>query len=119
EAQGEISSAGERALRDQLAALQEISELLTLGSKPAVAGVKGWAVGAGFSWVLNCDFVVWGALTTGVFPELGFGAFVTGGASWLLPRIIGPTRANQILYLGDRVRSDEALACGLASSVAA
>ena len=48
-AQAEICSGGEPALRAQLDALQHISELLTLGDKPTVAAVRGWAVGAGFS----------------------------------------------------------------------
>lgn len=119
EAQARICAQGEAALRSQLASLQRISELLTLGGKPTVVAVRGWAVGAGFSWAVNCDFAVWGASAKGFLPELGFGTFVTGGVTWLLPEIAGRQFAYDVLFLGRRLTADEALAHGVAASIAA
>jgi enoyl-CoA hydratase/carnithine racemase len=116
-AQADICAGGEGALRRQLVPLQHISELLTLGDKPTVAAVRGWAVGAGFSWVLNCDFALWSEGAGGFFPEVSFGTFVTGGATWLLPQIAGRQVAHELLLLGRRVRAPEALTCGLALHV--
>jgi enoyl-CoA hydratase/carnithine racemase len=116
-AQTEICARGEAAVREQLVLLQRISEHLTLGSKPTVAAVRGWAVGAGFSWALNCDLSIWSEQAGGFLPEVAFGAFVSGGATLLLPQTIGRQRANQMLYRGLRVRAPQALDWGLASSV--
>ncbi len=117
-AQAEICAGGELALRQQLTALQHISELLTLADKPTVAAVRGWAVGAGFSWVLNCDCALWSQGAGGFFPEVSLGTFVTGGATWLLPQIAGRQIAREMLLRGRRIWATEALACGLALRVA-
>lgn len=103
--QSQICERGEEALREQLRHLQAISEMLTLGDKIAVAEVRGWAIGAGFSWSLNCDFRIWSEGTRACFPEVGFGSFVTGGATCLLPRLIGPAPAADLLFLGTRVEA--------------
>ena len=117
EAQTAISNQGEQALRDQLRKLQSISELLVLGTKPSLAAVQGWAVGAGFSWAINCDFQLWATGACGFFPEVGYGSFVTGGATHLLPRLVGPAYANQLLFQALRVTSGAALEHGLAHGV--
>ncbi len=101
-------------MRQQLTSLQHISELLTLGDKPTVVAVRGWAVGAGFSWVLNCDFALWSKSAGGFFPEVSFGTFVTGGVTWVLPQIAGRQIACDLLLRGTRIRAPEALAYGLA-----
>ena len=116
-AQAAICAGGEPALRQQLTALQHVSELLTLADKPTVAAVRGWAVGAGFSWVLNCDCALWSQGAGAFFPEVSFGTFVTGGATWLLPQIAGRQIAHEMLLRGTRMRAPEALACGLALRV--
>lgn len=115
-AQAAICEAGEASLRAQLTRLQSISELLTLGEKLCVAEVRGWAIGAGFSWALNCDFRAWGVQARAFFPEVSFGAFVTGGASCLLPRLAG-SQAAELLFLGTKLNAARASVLGLAHSV--
>ena len=116
-AQSEICLAGEAALREQLLHLQNISTMLTLGDKITVAEVRGWAIGAGFSWVLNCDFRVWGGAARAFFPEVGFGTFVTGGASFLLPHLAGVQAAADMLFLSTRLHPYEARAAGLVHAI--
>lgn len=115
--QADICGAGEAALRAQLASLQAISARLLFGPKPSVAAVRGWAIGAGFSWALNCDFPVWGDSATGFLPEVGLGTHVTGGASVLLPLLAGQRTARAMLFRGHRLGGEEALAAGIASMV--
>lgn len=117
--QAGICDAGEAALRSQLAALQAISAHLLFGPKPSVAAVRGWAIGAGFSWVLNCDFSIWAENAIGFLPEVGLGTHTTGGASALLPLIAGHRTARAMLLRGHRLGADEALATGVASMVVA
>ena len=115
--QAKICEAGEASLQKQLRHLQNISTLLTLGDKITVVEVRGWAVGAGFSWVLNCDFRVWSAEARAYFPEVGFGTFVTGGATFLLPRLIGQQAAVDLLFLGAKLDPSHARAACLIHSV--
>lgn len=117
DAQAEILAEGEAALRAQLASLQQISDLLTLGDKPTVVAAKGWAMGAGLSWVLNCDFAIWGVSAKGGLPEVGLGTFVTGGATWLLPQIAGRQFARDMLFFGRRIDAEDAAAHGMATKV--
>lgn len=117
EAQSEICDAGERALARQLDVLQRISERLVLGSKPSIVAVHGWAVGAAFSWVANCDLAIWSDGAIAFLPELGFGTFFTGGVTWLLPRLVGPRAAADIMLRGRRIAAPEALTLGLANDV--
>ena len=55
-----------RALVD---AIQRATHAITLGPKPVVGAINGWAVGGGFEWAINCDFPIWGASARGFFPE--------------------------------------------------
>lgn len=112
-AQSGICGAGEAALREQLLHLQNISKMLILGEKIAIAEVRGWAIGAGFSWLLNCDFRLWGSAAQAFFPEIGLGTFVTGGATFLLPRLIGAQAAADLLLLGTRLHPADPRAVGL------
>jgi 2-(1,2-epoxy-1,2-dihydrophenyl)acetyl-CoA isomerase len=80
---------------------------------PVVCSVRGFAVGLGCNLALAADFTV--AATDAVFWE----AFATrgfspdSGATWLLPRLIGLTRAKQMLLLGDKVSATDAADWGL------
>jgi len=94
--------------------LQQVTRHIVLGRVPVVAAVHGWAVGGGFEWVLDCDLVVVGESAKGFFPEMGLGLFVTGGVTALLPRIVGLSRARQLLMLGERIDSAQMLDWGIA-----
>ena len=94
--------------------LQQVTRHIMLGRVPVVAAVHGWAVGGGFEWVLDCDLVVVGESAKGFFPEMGLGLFVTGGVTALLPRIVGLSRARQLLMLGERIDSEQMLEWGIA-----
>lgn len=86
---------------------------------PIVAAVRGPAAGIGASLALACDFVV--ASETGYFLEAfaNIGLVPDGGASWMLPRLIGKARAMEMALLGERVPADKALAWGLIYKVVA
>ncbi len=88
--------------------------------RPVVAAVNGTAVGAGAVMALACDFRVASATAKFgfIFPRVGLcGADM--GAAYLLPRVVGLARANELLFLGDVVGAEEALRIGLVSRVVA
>ena len=102
------------ATRAYVEQLQQVTRHIMLGRVPVVAAVHGWAVGGGFEWVLDCDLVVVGESAKGFFPEMSLGLFVTGGVTALLPRIVGLSRARQLLMLGERIDSAQMLEWGIA-----
>jgi len=85
--------------------------------KPVVAAVNGVAAGAGMSIALACDLRI-------AADTAGFNTAFTGialscdtGSSWTLPRLVGPSRAADLLLLPRTVKADEALEIGLVNRV--
>jgi enoyl-CoA hydratase/carnithine racemase len=103
--------------RDFIDRIHATCRRIVMGSKPVVAAVRGWAAGGGLEWTLNADLVVMGEGTRCFFPEISLGFMVGGGASQILPRLVGPHRARAIILLGERFTAAEALAMGLAHKV--
>ena len=85
--------------------------------KPVVAAVNGVAVGAGFDLALACDFRIGAASSRygSVYINIGFSP--DAGASFLLPRIVGVTRAKELIYTGRIIDAAEAAEIGAISSV--
>jgi 2-(1,2-epoxy-1,2-dihydrophenyl)acetyl-CoA isomerase len=94
-------------------AAHRVIELLHGIHLPVVCSVRGFAVGLGCNLALTADFTV--AADDAVFwePFAARGFSPDSGASWLLPRLIGLTRAKQMLLLGDKVSGTDAAAWGL------
>ncbi|MFZ2176544.1 MAG: enoyl-CoA hydratase-related protein [Rhodococcus sp. (in: high G+C Gram-positive bacteria)] len=82
---------------------------------PVVAGVHGWAAGAGMSLVCLADIAIGGPSTKlrPAYPSIGFTP--DGGMSWTLPRIVGIVRAREILLTDAVLSGDEAVRLGILS----
>ena len=85
--------------------------------KPVVAAVKGWALGGGFELALAADIRIAGTSTRIGFPEVTRGWVGGGGASQLLPRVIGLGQAMRLLLTGEQVAAEEALRLRLVEKV--
>ncbi len=92
---------------------------LKLFAKPTVAAVNGPAAGAGFEIALACDFRIASAKALFHQSWIHLGLISPLGGMYLLPRLVGLTRANEILMLGRRVKGDEAAAMGLVNETVA
>jgi 2-(1,2-epoxy-1,2-dihydrophenyl)acetyl-CoA isomerase len=90
-----------------------VIELIQGIQLPVVCSVRGYAVGLGCNLALAADFTV--AATDAVFwePFAARGFSPDSGATWLLPRLVGLTRAKQMLLLGDKVGAAQAADWGL------
>lgn len=97
--------------------LQDVTREILGCRLPVIAAVHGWAVGGGFEWVLNCDLVVVGEGTRAFLPEMGLGLFVTGGITAILPRLVGPMRARELLLLGEHIDAVRLQEWGIANWV--
>lgn len=93
---------------------------LTKCPKPVIGAVDGYAVGMGAEFASQCDVRIvsnrarfaWNFAHRGLVPD-------TGAGSWLLPRLIGPSRALRLLYSGAFLEAEEAKAIGFAAEVVA
>ncbi len=86
--------------------------------RPVIAAVNGVAVGAGAVVALACDLRVAAksARFGFIFPKVGLSG-ADMGAAYLLPRVVGLSRANELLFDGDLISADEAFRIGLANRV--
>ncbi len=88
--------------------------------QPVIAAVHGPAVGGGLGLVLASDMRV--ADPTVRFNAAFIKIALSGGddgASWMLPRVVGPAMAAEIIYTGRFVEAEEALRIGLVSRLSA
>jgi enoyl-CoA hydratase/carnithine racemase len=99
--------------RAYIARIQDVTRAIVLGDTPVIGAIRGWAVGGGLEWVVNCDFAIAAEGTRFFFPEIGLGVFVTGGVTALLPRLVGLQRARELILLGERFDAAQARAWGL------
>lgn len=102
---------------DDLSWIGRQALLIRGATKPVIAAVNGVAVGAGLSLALNCDVRLMAAgarLSTGYARR---GLSPDGGMSWQLPRLIGMSRATELILSGRDVLAEEALAIGLVAAV--
>jgi enoyl-CoA hydratase/carnithine racemase len=91
---------------------------MRLCAKPIIAGVNGIAAGAGAVIALASDFRIASeqASLAFLFTKVGLSG-ADMGAAYLLPRVVGLARATEILMLGERIESRDALRLGLFTRV--
>ncbi|MFG3102773.1 enoyl-CoA hydratase/isomerase family protein [Streptomyces sp. NPDC048182] len=85
--------------------------------KPVVAAVTGYALGGGCELALCADFRIAGENAKLGQPEILLGLIPGAGGTQRLSRLIGPSRAKDLIFTGRQVRADEALALGLVDRV--
>jgi enoyl-CoA hydratase/carnithine racemase len=104
----------EAEARDLVEAIQKATQAIVFGAKPVVGAIRGWAVGGGFEWAINCDFPIWAQGAKGFFPEVSLNIFVTGGVTALLPALVGLNKAREMLFLGRQYEAAELALMGVA-----
>lgn len=87
--------------------------VLRKSPKPTVAAVNGVAAGVGVSLALACDLCVAAESAYFLLAFRRIGLVPDGGATWLLPRLVGKARAMELMLLGEKLPATTALEWGL------
>lgn len=87
--------------------------------KPLIAAVDGLAVGVGVTMLFHCDLVYATPAATFSTPFLDLGLVPEAASSLLAPRLMGHSRAFELLVLGERFSADRAMQAGLVNGVVA
>jgi enoyl-CoA hydratase len=103
----------------KLAAENEVMHRLEELPQPVIAAIEGAALGAGCELAVACDLRVLAHTARIGLPEAHLGVIPGSGGLFRLPRLVGPGRAREMVYLGQVVDAEEALRIGLANRVAA
>jgi enoyl-CoA hydratase len=86
---------------------------------PTIAALNGVAFGGGLELAVCCDLLVAGADVRVALPEIKLGVFPGSGGTVRVPRRIGETRAKELMFTGEPIGTDTALAWGLVNRVVA
>ncbi|GGS64580.1 enoyl-CoA hydratase/isomerase family protein [Streptomyces violaceus] len=112
---------GERSVGDVARTLRTGAQRLIAAvldcEKPVIAAVNGTAAGLGAQLALACDLVL--AAESARFIEVFVrrGLVPDGGGAYLLPRLIGPQRAKELMFFGDALAATDAERLGLVNRV--
>jgi enoyl-CoA hydratase/carnithine racemase len=87
--------------------------------KPTVAAITGYSLGGGFELALACDRRIAGDNVKVGQPEILLGIIPGAGGTQRLARLIGPSKAKDLIYTGRFVKADEALSIGMVDEVVA
>jgi len=123
--------AGDRAFSagSDLNALVDISDLMAFRNrveyaavvrdirKPVVASLKGWVLGGGLEIALAADIRIAGRSSKIGGPEVTRGWVGGGGASQMLPRLVGYGQAMRMLLVGDHIDAEAAYRMGLVEEI--
>jgi enoyl-CoA hydratase/carnithine racemase len=86
-------------------------------AKPVVAAVHGYALGAGFQLALAADIRIAAEGAVMSVFEITYGLVPDLGGTQLLPQIVGPARAKELIWTAHRISTDEALQWGIVNRV--
>jgi enoyl-CoA hydratase/carnithine racemase len=114
----EMASLGYAAMATRVGALSGAFDAVARIGKPVVAAITGYALGGGCELALACDWRVVASDAKLGQPEITLGVIPGAGGTQRLARLVGPSRAKELIMSGRFVDAGEAFAIGLADRVA-
>ncbi|MGV9882349.1 enoyl-CoA hydratase/isomerase family protein [Streptomyces sp. NPDC003006] len=113
----EMQAMDHAAMITRSGALQESFTAVARIPKPVVAAVNGYALGGGCELALCADFRVAADNAKLGQPEILLGLIPGAGGTQRLARLVGPSKAKDLIFTGRQVKAAEALAIGLVDRV--
>jgi enoyl-CoA hydratase/carnithine racemase len=113
----EFSAVADDVVGKKLVAENAAFSRLASFPKPTIAAINGVAFGGGLELAVCCDLLVAAADARLALPEVKLGVFPGSGGTIRVPRRIGEGRAKQLMFTGEPVDAETALAWGLVNRV--
>ncbi|PCI52745.1 MAG: hypothetical protein COB36_14455 [Alphaproteobacteria bacterium] len=104
-------------ISEAVGVIQDITREIMLNDKPVICAVQGWAIGAGFSWVLNADISICAGDARAFLPEIKYGVYATGAATFLLSHRVGSAKALEMMVRNKKYTAQELYDMGLVSEI--
>ncbi|GAA4890736.1 enoyl-CoA hydratase/isomerase family protein [Streptomonospora salina] len=115
----EMAEMGFAEISDHARGLQEAMTAVAGIPKPVIAAITGFALGGGCELALCADFRVAAEDARLGQPEIRLGVIPGAGGTQRLARLVGPSRAKDLIYTGRHAAAEEALSIGLVDAVVA
>lgn len=103
--------------RNYKAGIQRLPLLFEALEVPVIAAVNGPAIGAGCDLACMCDIRIAGESARFAESFVKVGIVPGDGGAWLLPRVVGFSKASEMALTGETIDARQALECGLVSRV--
>jgi enoyl-CoA hydratase len=115
----EMAGLSAQEMMERASGLQGAFNAIASISQPTIAAITGYALGGGLELALCCDLRVAGDNVKVGQPEILLGIIPGAGGTQRLPRLIGPSRAKDLIFSGRFVDASEAHAMGIIDRVVA
>ena len=99
--------------------IQRLPKALYNLDVPVIAAINGPAIGAGLDLTCMCDMRIASDKATFAESFVKVGIVPGDGGAWLLPRVVGISKASEMAFTGEALTAQEALSCSLVSRVVA
>jgi len=106
-----------RVTREDVRASQRVCQRIEAFPKPWIAAINGHCLGGGLEIALACHLRIASSRAKLGMPEVSLGLLPGMGGTHRLPRLIGRSRAHEMILTGRPLRAEEAAAIGLVSAV--
>jgi enoyl-CoA hydratase len=113
----EFPAVRDRVVEKKLARENQAFSSIESLSKPVIAAIEGLAYGGGCEISMACDLRIVAESAKIALPEVKLGVVPGSGGLFRLPRLVGPGRAMELMYLGEPIRAREAERLGLVNKV--
>lgn len=97
--------------------IQRIPKALYNLDVPIICAINGPAIGAGLDLTCMCDIRIASEKATFAESFVRVGIVPGDGGAWLLPRVVGMSKASEMAFTGETLTAEQALGCGLVSRV--
>ncbi|WP_285765966.1 enoyl-CoA hydratase-related protein [Peribacillus sp. SI8-4] len=109
----ERKTLNEAQVRRNVKAIRDVFNSIAGLPQPTIAAVNGYALGGGLEWLLSCDFAIAAEGVTVGLTETSWAIIPGAGGTQRLPRLIGQTKAKELIFTAKKVTAEEALDLGI------